>query len=144
MKTAEVGLRKWQNRSHGAHARSVTRTSRTAGGGAQARRSSRHREHAARAPSLSRLDIFERVCRGGFPEAVRVATSRDRSEFFADYIRTISQRDIRELGKIGERVELGVVFRALAERTGKLVNGANLADAVRLTPETIRRYLPAV
>lgn len=102
----------------------------------------RLRDVAGAAPGLSRSAIFERVCCGGFPEAVRIASLRDRSEFFADYVRTISQRDIRELGRIGERVELPVVLRALAERTANLVNAANLADAVRLTPETLRRYLP--
>lgn len=47
-------------------------------------------------PSLARSDIFDRVCTGGYPEAVAALTGRDL-EFFADYIRTVSKRDIVEM-----------------------------------------------
>ena len=95
-------------------------------------------------PALNRRQVYARLCIGGFPEAVLAADARDRTEFFADYVRTISQRDITELGRIAERIELPVVLRLLAERTAGILNAATLAQAVGITEESMRRYLPLV
>lgn len=65
------------------------------------------------ARTASRRDIFERVCRGGFPEAVLTDSPRLRRAFFNDYIRTITQRDIRELGRISEKADLTRLARLL-------------------------------
>ncbi len=100
---------------------------------------------AATAPTvLSRRDVFRRVCVGGFPESVAAASSRDRTEFFADYVRTVSQRDITEMGRLAERVELETVLRLLAERTASLLNAANLSKAAGISDDSMRRYLPLV
>jgi uncharacterized protein len=93
---------------------------------------------------LRRPEIYERVCRGGFPEAVRAPTQRARAGFFRDYVRTVSQRDITELGRLAQRVELPGFLRVLASRTANELNRATLADEVGLTPESLRRYLPLV
>jgi uncharacterized protein len=82
------------------------------------------------------------VCRGGYPEAVATSTDRDRTEFFADYIRTISKRDIVEMGRIGENVEFQTVLSLLAERTASLSNTANLSRAAGMSTDSMRRYLP--
>ncbi len=99
---------------------------------------------ASSAPVLSRRDIFQRLCVGGFPEAVEAASSRDRTEFFADYVRTVSQRDITEMGRLAERVELETVLRLLAERTASLLNAASLSKAAGMSDDSMRRYLPLV
>lgn len=91
-----------------------------------------------------RRDIYARVCRGGFPEAVLVETDRDRTDFFADYIRTISQRDITELSHLAERIELPSVLRLMAERTATVMNAAGLAQALGTSDDSMRRYLPLV
>jgi uncharacterized protein len=101
-------------------------------------------DSASPSVSLSRHDVFSRLCVGGYPEAVLATTDRDRAEFFADYVRTISQRDISELGRIADRIDLPRVLRLLAERTGTIVNAARLAEAVGITPDSMRRYLPLV
>lgn len=93
---------------------------------------------------LSRRATYDRVCVGGFPEAVLADTARDRAEFFADYVRTVSQRDITELGRVAQRIELPSVLRLLAERTATTLNAATLAQAVGTSQESMRRYLPLV
>jgi uncharacterized protein len=45
-----------------------------------------------RTEPLSRLEVFARVTRGGFPEAVLAASDADRRDFFADYARTVTTR----------------------------------------------------
>jgi uncharacterized protein len=96
------------------------------------------------APGLSRHAVFSRVCVGGYPEAVLATSHRDRVEFFADYVRTISQRDITELGRLGDRVDLPAVLRLLAERTASIVNVSALSQSVGVSPDSMRRYLPLV
>jgi uncharacterized protein len=99
-------------------------------------------QSSASSPSLARSDIFDRVCMGGYPEAVAASAGRDRMEFFADYIRTVSKRDIIEMGRIGENVEFQTVLSLLAERTASLSNTANLSRAAGMSADSMRRYLP--
>ena len=96
------------------------------------------------APNLSRRDVYARVCVGGFPEAALSSDQRARAEFFTDYVRTISQRDITELGRITDRIDLPAVLRLLAERTATVMNTARVADAVGVSQDSMRRYLPLV
>jgi predicted AAA+ superfamily ATPase len=93
---------------------------------------------------LGRREVYERVCRGGFPEAVLAPSDQARAGFFNDYVRTVSQRDITEIARIGQRVELPGFLRVLASRTGTVLNTATLAEAVGLSPDSVRRYLPLV
>ena len=102
------------------------------------------RERAATAPATGRRELYERLCVGGFPEAVTATSPRARDDFFADYIRTISQRDIAELSRLAQRVDLPQVLRMLAERTATITNRAKLARAVGMSEDAMRRYLPLV
>jgi uncharacterized protein len=94
------------------------------------------------APGLARRKLYQRLCTGGFPEAV-VTSHRDRADFFADYVRAISQRDITELSRMAERIELRAVLRLVAERTASPLNAAKLAEA-GTSQDSMRRYLPLV
>jgi len=99
---------------------------------------------AGTVPALPRREIYRRLCVGGFPEAVLARNDRARAEFFADYVRTISQRDISELGRLAERIELPMVLRLLAERTASILNANALAVALGTSSDSMRRYLPLV
>jgi hypothetical protein len=96
----------------------------------------------ADAPPLSRREIFERVCRGGFPEAVLSPSPADRRDFFADYVRTITTKDIRELAHLGHLADMRRLARLLAARTASEVNVADLGRELGLSAPTLRRYLP--
>jgi len=89
-----------------------------------------------------RSDIAERLVRGGLPEAVQLSTERARRAFFADYVRTISQRDITELSRMTQRVDFSKVLRLVAARTACELNTSDLANDAQLGAETMRRYLP--
>jgi uncharacterized protein len=101
-------------------------------------------ESARTTPVLTRHEVFERVCTGGFPEAVLAPSARDRVDFFNDYVRTISQRDIGELGRIAQRFELPLVLRLLAERTASISNASSFAEALQTSHDSMNRYLPLV
>jgi uncharacterized protein len=101
-------------------------------------------QHASQAPKTSRTEVFDRICIGGFPEAVLASTARDRAEFFADYVRTISQRDISEISRMADRIALPQVLRLLSERTASIANTAKFAEALGTSHDSMRRFLPLV
>lgn len=90
----------------------------------------------------SRVEVMARLVRGGFPEAVLSRSDRARRAFFADYVRTVSQRDITELSRLGQRVDFDRVLRLVAARTANELNTTSLANDAGLGSETMRRYLP--
>lgn len=66
-------------------------------------------------------DYLERVCMGGFPEAVTMAASARRT-WFRNYVRTVTQRDITELTGARRARQLPKLLAMLAARTaGELV-----------------------
>ncbi len=93
---------------------------------------------------MRRREVYERMTVGGYPEAILATDRRAVLEFFNDYVRTISQRDITELGRITQRIDLPSVLRLLAERTATTINRSKLAGAVGVTEDSMRRYLPLV
>jgi predicted AAA+ superfamily ATPase len=93
-------------------------------------------------PLLSRRQVFERVCRGGFPEAVLADNTADRRDFFADYARTVTTKDVRELADLAHMSSLRDLARLLAARTGQEVNVSALGRDLGLPTPTLRRYLP--
>ena len=95
-----------------------------------------------RPPPFSRREVFERVARGGFPEAVLAPSAIDRRDFFADYIRTITSRDVRELADLEHTARLRQIVRLIAARTATELNYSDIARSVGVPIATMRRYLP--
>lgn len=91
---------------------------------------------------LTRGEVMERVCRGGFPEAVLATSEGDRADFFEAYIRTVTQRDILEMSALRQAVELPRLLQVLAARTAQELVPAAVASEVEMGDDTIRRYLP--
>jgi predicted AAA+ superfamily ATPase len=90
---------------------------------------------------LPRREIFHRVCAGGFPEAVLTDSNRLRRAFFNDYVRTITQRDIRELGRISENADLSRLARLLAARTAGEIVLVDIARDIGVDHRTAGRFL---
>ncbi len=72
-------------------------------------------------PGITRSEYAERICRGGYPEAIGLSDA-DRQLWFGGYVRTIVSRDIVELTGARRSSELPRLLRAVAARTaGELV-----------------------
>jgi hypothetical protein len=94
----------------------------------------------ARLPT--RLDYLERVCRGGYPDALRL-DRRARRAFFRNYIRTVTQRDVPEISRIRHVEELPRILRLLAGATAQEVRDTALADRLGIDRRTLRtNYIP--
>ena len=94
-----------------------------------------------RPPPISRAQMFARVCRGGFPEAVR-RPERQRSRWLDGYMRTLTGRDVAEISSIQRVGDLPALVRLLAGRTATELNVSRLAADAALPRTTLNGYLP--
>ncbi|WP_293909665.1 ATP-binding protein [Deinococcus sp.] len=84
-------------------------------------------------------DLEERVLRGGYPEVI-TRSARRRDAWFADYLRTLMERDVRDLSRISGVSELPRLLTLLADRSGNLLNTSDLARDAGLNNVTLSRY----
>lgn len=85
-------------------------------------------------------EIYEQIFRGGLP-ALIAKPETDRDLFFGSYVQTYLQRDIRDLARVGDENAFLRFLRAVAARTGQLLNLADLARDVDIAPNTAKSWL---
>lgn len=95
---------------------------------------------ALRPVDWSRADYAEALCRGGFPEAVRLDPDQ-RQEWLASYVRLLALRDVAQLARIRGIDDLPRLIRMLAARTAAELNVAGLAADAGMAADTVRSYL---
>ncbi len=86
-------------------------------------------------------DLAARVTRGGYPEAVQRTAQDRRSAWFASYLSTILQRDVRDLARVDALHQLPNLLKLLATRTAGLVNLADVGRDAGLPHTSLTRYL---
>ncbi|MBI3119779.1 MAG: ATP-binding protein [Candidatus Hydrogenedentes bacterium] len=89
----------------------------------------------------AREDIEERLTRGGYPEAIQRQDAGRRGAWFAAYVSTILQRDVRDLMQIDALHMLPNLLKLLAARTSGLLNVSDLGRDAGLPNTTLTRYL---
>ena len=101
--------------------------------------------HAQAFPSSGRLgkELTERIVRGGYP-VVQQRSPKRRDDWYANYIETLIQRDVRELAHIGNLDALPKLLALAASQTARLANLSELASAFELSRPTIRSYLTLI
>lgn len=90
---------------------------------------------------VTRDDLWQRILRGGYPEAIARADARRRARWYESYITTILQRDVRDLAHVEGLTQMPRLLQLLAARTGTLMNVAEVSRASGLPASTLRRYL---
>jgi hypothetical protein len=81
------------------------------------------------------------LLRGGFPPALEIASEMDRGLWFAAYVQTYLERDLRQLSAVSSLPDFQRLMMLAAQRTGKLLNQADLARDAALSHPTAHRYL---
>jgi predicted AAA+ superfamily ATPase len=81
------------------------------------------------------------LLRGGFPPALQIASETDRGLWFAAYVQTYLERDLRQLSAVSSLPDFQRVMMLAAQRTGKLLNQADLARDATVSHPTTHRYL---
>lgn len=83
----------------------------------------------------------EQLWAGGFPEPVQRRQASRRRAWFENYLRTILERDVRELAQIAGLVDLPRLLRAVASGTGDIQNVSSLSRETGIPATTVTRYL---
>jgi len=86
-------------------------------------------------------DIISRVMKGGFPQPVLARTDERRRAWADSYVRTLLDRDIRDLAKIESARHFPQIFRLLAARNGSQLNNDRMSRELGMSASTLRRYL---
>lgn len=92
--------------------------------------------HAA----LPETTVEQMIVRGGFPE-VNANPSIDHVAFYNSYLATYLERDVRSLANVGSLRDFERFLRACALRSANLLNKADLARDVGISPSTAGHWL---
>lgn len=86
-------------------------------------------------------DQFAKIIyRGGFPRVQKF--SEDEIDiWFSGYIKTLLERDIRDLSQIENIYIFPNLLKLLANRTGSLFNGSDLARTLNISVASVHRYI---
>ena len=89
---------------------------------------------------VGRSEIFERVAIGGFPAAASLSRAH-RDDWCSDYVRTMIDRDLRQLRVPRRAIDLDRLVRLLAQRTAQELVVSSLGAAIDLGKDAMADYL---
>lgn len=90
--------------------------------------------------TVGREAFVERITSGGYPEALTRGDKR-RDRWFANYVRTTLDRDLRDVSDAHKLSQMPRLLRLLASRAANLLNSAKLGSQLGLDHKTIRSYI---
>lgn len=82
----------------------------------------------------------DRLVAGGYPEPLTRTPVRSR-QWHRQYLRSIIDRDVRDVARVRDAHELGRLLELLALRSAGLLNTSNLADTLGLDRSTVNHYV---
>jgi len=88
---------------------------------------------------LSNKQILEWIVKGGYPEIYEHKLNHSR--FFADYISTYIERDVRQLLNIRHVREFDQFMRLLAIRSGQIFSMSRIATEIGVSTHTIKSWI---
>jgi len=90
--------------------------------------------------ALPATPVESTIVRGGFPELYADAEI-DHVAFYSSYLATYLERDVRSLANVGSLRDFERFLRACALRSANLLNKADLARDVGISPTTANHWL---
>ena len=91
--------------------------------------------------AIPRTEIWNRMVRGGYPEAQLRRTQKEREIWFEGYVTTLIERDVRDLSQIRDLHDFPRLINYLATRSATLLNLSEVSRSVGIPQETLRRYM---
>jgi predicted AAA+ superfamily ATPase len=89
---------------------------------------------------LAPADLWKSFLRGGYPELV-AEPDRDISLWHSSYVQTYLERDVRSLRQVGDLISFQSFLRALAARTGQLLNLTDVSRDLGVAVNTAKAWL---
>ena len=84
-------------------------------------------------------EIFEEIFKGGMPEYY--LNNISRNDFFADYIKTYIERDVRDLTQVGNIVAFEKFLVSVAARNGELLNYKSISEDAGIDEKTAALWM---
>ena len=97
------------------------------------------RERMQSCISVNVHEVYERIFKGGMPKLI--ATDMDRERFYADYINTYLERDIKELSLVGKLGEFYDFLVFMAARTSMELKYSEIANAIGISAPTAKEWV---
>ena len=88
-----------------------------------------------------RRQYLEILCRGGYPEVVRLDDPLLRDDWYDSYIETVTRCDLFELADIRRKATFPSLLRWAAAATGSEINVTTAANALGIDRSTVVSYL---
>lgn len=85
--------------------------------------------------------MIEHALAGGYPEMRRRASGARRQAWARDYIRTLMERDVRDIAQIEHLSQMPRLLDVLATQCGQLFNAAQTGAQLSLDVRTLEKYL---
>lgn len=86
-------------------------------------------------------EVWRRVLRGGYPEAVALDDPTLRGEWLRAYVNTLLTRDVRLLADIERVADLTRLMQLLASLSYQILNLSNLSRETGIAYTTLQRYM---
>lgn len=86
------------------------------------------------------LKIYELIWKGSYPK-LYPADGDYWAVFYESYMQTYIERDIKALSAVGNELDFVKFMRALAARTGEMLNYSELAKDIGVSQPTIKSWL---
>ena len=96
-------------------------------------------QRAAGAPRTERMSVFHRIWKGSCPE-MHDAFDSMWSGFYASYVKACIERDIRDLGGVGNELLFLDFMKMLAARTGQILNCSDIARHLGVSAPTVKSW----
>jgi len=94
----------------------------------------------AQVSSVTTLETYQRILMGGMP-ALASGQYTDRAIFYASYIRTYLDRDVKDLSGAIDSLKFFNFVTAVAARTAQLLNYKGIADDCDIDQVTAKNWL---
>lgn len=84
-------------------------------------------------------NIWEMIHRGGYPELQ--SEEKEWNAFYADYVKTYLERDVRELAAVHDLNVFRQFMIAAAARTGEILNYSTIASEIGKDVATVKNWI---
>lgn len=88
-----------------------------------------------------REQLISKVIAGGFPEALLRKEESRRVAWFNQYILSIVQKDMKDLGQIEHLDIMPRLIQVMCNQVGNLINYTEVGNTLGLSRQTVARYL---
>ena len=86
-------------------------------------------------------DLVQTVLIGGYPEMLRRGDPKRRQTWARDYVKSIVQRDVRDIAEVEKLEQMPRLLQVLAHQSGQLTNFTQMGSQIGFDDKTTRKYV---